>query len=107
MDFTVGLLIGLLIGVIAGVAFALPVFGRAVARVLAVVLFGLGVALLVWPLALGVQEEPLRGLFGSDIIRYRSEAFAWSGGFLAGGVLAAVFSFWRRREPAEPRGPHG
>ncbi len=101
MDFAIGLLLGLLVGGTAGVSFALPAFGRAVARFLAVVLLGLGVAMLVWPLALGSSGEPLRGPFGSDAIRYRSEAFAWSGGLLVGGVLAAVFAFWRKGGPAD------
>lgn len=96
MDFATGLLVGLLIGGTAGVSFSLPAFGRAVARFLAVVLIGLGVAMLIWPLALEASGEPLRGPFGSDVIRYRSEAFAWAGGLLIGGVFAAVGAFWPR-----------
>lgn len=99
MDFIIGLLIGLLIGGTAGVSFALPTFGKALARCLAIGLLGLGVAMLIWPLALGSSGEPLRGLFGTDVIRYRSEAFAWSGGLLVGGVLAAVFAFRGRSCP--------
>jgi hypothetical protein len=60
------------------------------------VLIGLGVAMLIWPLALQASGEPLRGPFGSNVIECRSEAFAWSGGLLVGGVLAAVGGFWRR-----------
>jgi hypothetical protein len=95
------LLVGLLVGGTAGVSFALPAFGRAVSRFLAVVLIGLGVATLIWALALGASGEPLRGPFGSDVIRYRSEAFAWSGGLLVGGVFAAVGGFWRRSAPPD------
>jgi hypothetical protein len=62
MDFTFGLLVGLLVGVLAGVSFASPAFGRAIAKCVAVVLIGLGVAALVWPLALGASGEPLRGV---------------------------------------------
>jgi len=96
MELVLGLLVGLLVGGTAGVSFAMPTFGRSVSRFLAVVLIGLGVALLIWPLAVGASGEPLRGPFGSDVIRYRGEAFAWSGGLLVGGVLAAVGGFWRR-----------
>lgn len=102
MDFAIGLLVGLLVGGTAGVSFAIPTFGRAVSRLLAVVLTGLGVAMLVWPLALGASGEPLRGPFGSDVIRYRSEAFAWAGGLLVGGALAAVGAFWQRATPTGP-----
>src|SRR4051794_21199893 len=101
MNFSLGLLVGLLVGLVAGVSFASPVFGRAVTKLLAVVLIGLGVAALVWPLALGETGEPLRGPFGTGIIEYRSEAFAWAGGLLAGGVLATVFAFVGRHGKAE------
>jgi hypothetical protein len=101
MDFVIGLLVGLLVGGTAGVSFALPTFGRSVSRFLAVVLIGLGVAMLIWPLALQASGEPLRGPFGSNVIEYRSEAFAWSGGLLIGGSLAAVGAFWRRSTPPD------
>jgi hypothetical protein len=100
MDFILGLLVGLLAGGLAGMSFAWPAFGRAVARFLAVVLLGLGTALLVWPLMLDRTGEPLRGPFGSDVIKYRSEAVAWAAGMLVAGFLAAVSAFWRRVPPA-------
>jgi hypothetical protein len=105
MNFTLGVLVGLLVGLVAGVSFASPAFGRAVAKFLAVVLIGLGTAALVWPLAIGETGEPLRGPFGTDVIEYRSEAFAWAGGLLAGGVLTAAFAFLGRA--GKPEGPRG
>ena len=87
-DFVLGLMLGLLVGGVAGLSLGFPGFGRSVARIISVLLLGLGAATLVWPLAVGASGEPLRGPFGSNVIQYRSEAFAWAAGLLTAGLLA-------------------
>jgi hypothetical protein len=91
-------LAGLLLGCVITVSLCRPEVGRMFARSFAVITLGIGVALLVWAVVALVRREPIRPIyFGFDSagIVTVSEAFAWSGGFLAGGTTALVLSFWR------------
>ena len=92
---------GLLLGCLLTVSLGFPAVGRAVAKILAVILLALGVGFLVWASLVVARGEHLRPPFGSDLITEVSEVFAWGAGFLVGGLVALVLAFWGRRTPPQ------
>jgi hypothetical protein len=92
-------LAGFLLGCLITASLASPGIGRAVSKVLSVVLLGVGVGFLVWATLAVTRGESLRPPFGMDVITEPSEVFGWGGGFLAGGVLTLVLAFVGRRAP--------
>jgi hypothetical protein len=87
---------GLLLGCLITVSLGFPGVGRAIAKILAVILLGIGFGLLVWASVSLVRGEELRPPFGSDIITKVAEAFGWGAGFFLGGIVALALALWRR-----------
>lgn len=88
---------GLLLGCLLTLSLAFPAVGRAVAKILAVILLGLGVGFLVWASVSVRRGDQLRPPFGSNIITEVSEAYGWGGGLLLGGVISLVLALSRWR----------
>lgn len=89
-----GLVVGILIGVLVAVAFSFPRVARAIGKIAAVVLVGIGVGLITWGLmaVLGRDAfEPLR--FGPITFHSAPQTLGWGAGCLAGGVTALVLAF--------------
>jgi hypothetical protein len=87
---------GLLLGCLITVSLGFPAVGRAVAKILAVLLLGCGIGLLVWVSVTVYRQEVLRPPFGWNVITEVSEAFGWGTGFFVGGVVSLVLAFWGR-----------
>jgi hypothetical protein len=86
---------GLLLGILITASLGFPAIGRAVAKILAVVLLGIGAGFLVWAGVSYYRGETLRPPFGKTIIEELSEAFGWGAGFFLGGVVALVLALRR------------
>jgi len=95
---------GLLLGVLVSVSLGFPSIGRAVAKILAVILLGIGFGLIVWVGVTVYQGANLRPQFGENIITEVGEAFGWGAGFFLAGVVALVLAFWGRRAPNDQAG---
>lgn len=104
MNSIVCFLGGLMLGCLLTISFTFPAVGRAVAKILAVILLGIGVGLLVWAGVSVYRGDRLRPPFGSDIITEVSEAFGWGGGLVLGGVIALVLALGRRRSNKDQGG---
>jgi hypothetical protein len=87
---------GLLLGALTTASLAFPAVGRAVAKILAVVLLGIGFGFLVWASVTVYLGEHIRAPFGSNVITEVGEAFGWGAGLFLGGVVALCLAFWRR-----------
>jgi hypothetical protein len=87
---------GLILGSLITVSLGFPAVGRVVAKILAVILLGIGFGFLVWAGVSVSRGERLRPPFGSNIITEIGEAFGWGAGFFLGGIVALVLVFWRR-----------
>jgi hypothetical protein len=83
---------GLLLGALVTACLGFPAVGRAVAKILAVILLGVGLGFLVWAGVTVQRGEHLRPPFGI-LITEVGEAFGWGAGFLAGGVVAFILAF--------------
>jgi hypothetical protein len=91
---------GLLLGALVTACLGFPAVGRAVAKILAVVLLGVGTGFLIWAGVTIYRGEHLRPPFGSDLITEVGEAFGWGAGFFVGGLIALVLAL--RSRPAVP-----
>ncbi|HEY8505642.1 MAG TPA: hypothetical protein VIL46_13740 [Gemmataceae bacterium] len=89
----VWLVVGLLLGSLFTVSLCLPAVGRSLARVVAVVFLSAGAGMGIWAAVSVVRGDPLRPLFGLDIVTEVSEAFAWGGGLLFAGLLTLILSY--------------
>jgi hypothetical protein len=87
---------GLLLGTLITASLGFPTIGRAVAKIIAVILLGIGFGFLVWASVTHYQGGPLRPPFGSNLITEIGEAFGWGAGLFLGGMLALGLSFWSR-----------
>ena len=87
---------GLLLGILITASLGFPAIGRAVAKILAVILLGIGFGFLVWVGVSVFRGEHIRPPFGSAIITEVGEAFGWGAGFFLGGIVALALAFWRR-----------
>jgi hypothetical protein len=87
---------GLLLGVLITASLGFPAIGRAVAKIIAVILLGIGFGFLVWASVTRSQGGSLRPPFGSNLITEVGEAFGWGAGFFLGGIVALCLSFWSR-----------
>jgi hypothetical protein len=94
---------GLLLGSLVTACLGFPGVGRAVAKILAVCLLGVGLGFLVWAGVTVHRGEHLRAPFGT-LITDVGEAFGWGAGFLAGGVVAFVLAFRGRSTARDPVG---
>jgi hypothetical protein len=87
---------GLLLGTLITASLGFPAIGRAVAKIIAVILLGIGFGFLVWASVTLSQGEQLRPPFGLNLITEVGEAFGWGAGLFLGGMLALGLSFWGR-----------
>ena len=87
---------GLLLGTLITASLGFPAIGRVVAKILAVILLGIGFGVLVLACATLSQGGPLRPPFGSNLITEIGEAFGWGAGLFLGGLLALGLSLWGR-----------
>jgi hypothetical protein len=91
----IGIIVGFLLGSIVTASLAYPAVGRTVAKILAVMLLGIGFGFLVWAGVSDYRGERLRPPFGSDLITELGEAYGWGAGFFLGGLIALALSFRR------------
>lgn len=93
---------GLIVGILLTASLSSPAVGRAVAKILSVILLGIGCGFLVWASVSHYRGEVLRPPFGSDLITEVGEAFGWGAGLFLGGALA-LFLAIRRGSPLKDR----
>src|SRR5262249_58173822 len=86
-------LAGFLLGCLITASLASPGIGRAVSKVLSVVLLGVGVGFLVWATLAVTRGESLRPPFGMDVITEPSEVFGSAKRLLPGGAPASSLHF--------------
>jgi hypothetical protein len=92
---------GLLLGCLLTLSLAFPTIGRTVARILAVLLLGLGLGFLVWASVAAYRGERTRLDLGSiNISSQVSDAFGFGAGFTFCGVMALILALrsWRRTD---------